>query len=248
MGPFVASCSGKADSLPQWRSDRPNGNGVAIGFQVDCLNRAFLKRDPEDLLLKPQVSSPDVKFGRVAYLGSSDGEILDTHIEDAMRQSIEEVTSLVFPPNEGDGPADETPEYRSAYFKVFIDRAACFIKHPSFSNEDEYRLLVDGVFSDREYLDYRVSRTSLIPYIPVYIPRRHSSAPLAPAGKSTKLREPSFWDRVGESFAPRLDFIDRVVIGPTSDKTLSRAAVSSFFERRGMRVEVVSSTIPYRDW
>ena len=244
----MASCSGKADSLPQWRSYCPNGNGVAIGFQVDCLNRAFVKRDPKDLSFGSHRSL--ARTLNLAELRTSDHRrgILDTHIEDAMRLSIEEVASLVFHPTEGDSPGDETADYRSAYFKVFIDRAASFIKHPSFSNEDEYRLLVDGVFSAREYLEYRVSRTTLIPYIPVYIPKRHSSAPLVPAGKSTKLREPPFWDRVGESFAPRLDFIDRVVIGPTSDKKLSLAAVSSFFKRRGMSVEVVSSTIPYRDW
>jgi hypothetical protein len=39
--PFVASFTQDSDSLSQWRSYCPNGNGVAIGFRVDCLKCAF---------------------------------------------------------------------------------------------------------------------------------------------------------------------------------------------------------------
>jgi hypothetical protein len=45
-----------------------------------------------------------------------------------------------------------------------------------------------------------------------------------------------------------LGFIDRLVIGPTANKSLSLDAVSSFFKKKELHVEVVSSTIPYRDW
>lgn len=46
----------------------------------------------------------------------------------------------------------------------------------------------------------------------------------------------------------RSDFIDRVVIGPSPNKDLSHTAVDLFFRKQKLRVEVVSSAVPYREW
>jgi hypothetical protein len=44
------------------------------------------------------------------------------------------------------------------------------------------------------------------------------------------------------------DFVSRVVIGPSPNADLSRAAVELFFQKHEMKVDVVSSAIPFRDW
>ena len=40
--PFVTSFSADRDSLSQWRSYCPNGNGVCVGFRTDSLVNAFI--------------------------------------------------------------------------------------------------------------------------------------------------------------------------------------------------------------
>jgi len=110
-----------------------------------------------------------------------------------------------------------------------------FKKHPSFSIEREYRLLVDNMLLGCDNFDFRPTRSTLVPYVPVLIPRDHSRY----SGSSMK--------RSLNPLAGRWDFIDRVVIGPTANMDLSVAAVASFFRKQSMAVEVVSSNIPCRD-
>lgn len=58
--PFIASFSAEGDSLPQWRSYCPRGNGVAIGFRVGCLTRA--KRALEDSRFPHGVQFKSVEY------------------------------------------------------------------------------------------------------------------------------------------------------------------------------------------
>jgi hypothetical protein len=215
----VASFSQDSDSLPQWRSYCPNGNGVAIGFRVDCITRAFVK-PKEDSSGSELRSNPSVTYMKVDYVDSIGIEVLDKNI--ALGILLSKLSS-----DKGyDDPAN--------FFEVVIDRIACFKKHPSFSNEREYRLLIE-VFADRRHFEFRATRSTLVPYVSVSIPRRHS--------RFADSTEP-----IISRLAGRWDFIDRVVVGPTPNKNLSLDAVSAFFEKNGMQVEVVPSAIPYRDW
>jgi hypothetical protein len=217
--PFVASFSQDSDSLPQWRSYCPNGNGVAVGFRVDCLKRAFVKLEGE-AHVSELPNQPNVRYMKIDYVDSIGVEVLDKNIAVAL------ATARVY--------ADEGYDRPEIIFKTIIDSIASFKKHPSFSNEREYRLLVE-MFADRRYFKFRATRSTLVPYVPVSIPRRHPRY-----GDST---EP-----IMSRLAGRWDFIDRVVVGPTANKNLSLDAVSAFFEKEEMQVEVVSSEIPFRDW
>jgi hypothetical protein len=217
--PFVASFSQEDDFLPQWRSYCPQGNGVAVGFRVECLKRSFPQKTielasmradevPGGVILVP----PRVSFGRIDYIDGSTIQSLDDDIATAIGESM-------------------PTHIRSHYFKGIVEGRASFKKHPSFLNEREYRLLVSPIVWADYYLDFRTTRSTLVPFIRVSIPRRHSNY----------VDSPKF-------VLARWDFIDRVVVGPTSNKSLSCDAVSSFFRKHGMEVEVVSSSIPYRDW
>jgi hypothetical protein len=221
--PFVASFSREADSLPQWRSYCPNGNGVAIGFRVDCLKRAFVEAADA-----PPTEELNVQYLKIEYRDSSEIESLDDEIS-KWAASAYQIWKHVLEHEkfEASKPGE--------YFKRVIDIRASYVKHPSFSNELEYRLLVDDAFSRRDCVEFRSTRSTLVPYIPVRIPRRHS-------------RYADSTEPIMSPLAGRWDFIDRVVVGPTANSNLSLDAVSSFFRKNKIQVEVVSSTIPYRDW
>ena len=224
--PFVASFSQEGDSLSQWRSYCPNGNGVSIGFRVDCLERAFVERVPDYGL------PPEVTFKAIDYLDASNVRSLDSAIDAAIRESTSESRENL----NVEGHPFFTP---AEYFEIRIEQSAGFKKHPSFSNECEYGLLVNGTLSNQFYFEFRPTRSTLVPYIPIHIPR-------VPPGGGATIESPL------KGMLPPLsghwDFIDRVVIGPTPNKDLSLAAVAAFFDKQKMAVEVVSSAIPYRDW
>jgi hypothetical protein len=222
--PFVASFSREADSLPQWRSYCPNGNGVAIGFRVECLKRAFVeKRQPTGVVVPVEAH---ITFRKVEYLDESTAESFD----DDIRATAKLSRAIVANRPGGVGPTAEI-------FKIFIELEACFKKHLSFSNEREYRLAVDPMPGKPNVVEFRPTRSSLVPYIPVSIPREDSLH-----------TRPEGTEPIYNSLAGRWQFIDRVVIGPTPNKALSIQAVHSFFRKHSMYVEVEPSHVPYRDW
>ncbi len=211
--PFVASFSRLADSLPQWRSYCQNGNGVSIGFKVDCLKRAYLQNVDNSSL------RPTVMFNKVDYnVENLDAEIYI--IVDAAKKIAE--------------MAGNTLSLQNA-IKFIAERFACFNKHPSFSQEKEFRIIVDAVFGQHDLFEFRQSPSSLIPYVVVSIPRHES-------GHSKDPVEIQF-----SPLAGRWQFIDRVVIGPTPNKELSQQAVEAFFRKLKLHVEVATSDVPYRD-
>ena len=66
--PFIVSFSTEKDSLPQWRSYCPNGNGVAIGFRPEVLKNVSFKNPPELKVgghILPLI--PTVHFRKVEY-------------------------------------------------------------------------------------------------------------------------------------------------------------------------------------
>jgi hypothetical protein len=228
--PFVASFSQEDDSLPQWRSYCPQGNGVAVGFSVDCLKRSFLNKRPVDPNKKAMLTVKQrLSFHRVDYSDASNVQSLDDDITKTISESLQSA--------DGDRIPEEDNRYSHApslYFKVIMEGHASFKKHPSFSAEREYRLLVDPIYWEDDYLAFRPTRSTLVPYLRVTIPRMRSDY-VSP-------RKPFAFP------VTRSHFIDRVVIGPTTNKNLSLDAVSSFFRKHNMNVDVASSKVPYRDW
>ena len=192
--PFVASFSQEADSLPQWRSYCSNGNGVAIGFAVDCLKRASVEPKPAAAASQALRIIPKVTFKAIEYLDASRPQSLDSEISTAVERAILMAReNLDVQRHRIEEPAD--------YFGMMIEQLAGFKKHPSFSNEREYRLLLDGTLWNRMYLEFRPTRPTLVPYIPVHLPRE---------SRARSRTEKSFLG----PYSAHWDFIDRVVIGP----------------------------------
>jgi hypothetical protein len=164
--PFVASFSAEPDSLPQWRSYCPNGNGVSIGFRVECLKRAFL-RQANNSSGEP-VPPPFISYNPVEYL---DGANSAATIEMDLAKAVAASAALANKKYVKEGVETTAGDY----LKAFLERRACFVKHPSFSNESEHRLLADGVFNKVQHLNFRPTRSTLVPYVSVSIPPYHSS-------------------------------------------------------------------------
>jgi hypothetical protein len=219
--PFVASFSKNGDSLPQWRSYCPNGNGVAIGFSVDCLRRA-------DLEVAPFLGAPGVSFEAVSYREAED----IAHLDGLIANAIERAMSWHL---EMEGAIDT-----NSLFRMSIEDVACFYKHPSFSNEEEYRLTVAGAWQDPKLLDFRTTRSCLVPYLSVKIPQRQPGCP-----EANERVEVLTARMLGGS---NCDFIEEIIVGPTSNMNLSVQAVGAFIDKLNLQVAVVPSSIPYRDW
>jgi hypothetical protein len=231
--PFVASFSQDGDSLPQWRSYCPNGNGVAVGFKVDCLKCSFIQGAGERVTRQ---KIPWVRFLKVDYLDTQTSQSVDREIT----QTLEMAETLLPFKNMTSG----------GIFRFLMQLMTCAKKHISFSNEREFRLILDGVNGNNDWLDFRPTRSSLVPYVALGIPRKHSGAPKTTTdGETTILTLSEQMDsQILRKLGGRWDFIDRVVIGPSPNKDLSLAAVDLFFQKQNMNVEVVPSTIPYREW
>jgi hypothetical protein len=127
---------------------------------------------------------------------------------------------------------------------LIIQRTAFFKKHGAFSNEDEYRLLVESTYSECRFVSFRATSSTLVPYVVVSIPQKHSARLEMPV-----VLKPSFHDPLQPFLtrSVRSDFIDSVIIGPSTDMTLTLKAVDCFFRKLNMRVEVKPSDAPYRD-
>jgi hypothetical protein len=233
--PYVASFSELGDSLPQWRSYCPQGNGVAIGFDTDCPLRsqvkdAALEQDPPH----PEKSRfeffrPKIRFAKIDYIDKTAKELLDQDISAAIQEANAEA-AITATMNPDQGERDGEPGARARLFESAIRRRAGFIKNPSFSNESEYRLLVESSDWNRRLLEFRATRSTLVPYLPVAVPRFHS--------------KPKPWPQQATDAA----FIGRVVIGPTPDPEISRQAILVFLYKEGLNyVDVKPSEVPYRD-
>jgi hypothetical protein len=227
--PFIASFSAEGDSLPQWRSYCPRGNGVAIGFRVGCLTRA--KRTLDDAK-----NTSDVQFKSVEYLADDAPEpFLDECIANIMREADEmfAFAQSVF--------GTENLLTREVLFAITAKSEACRRKHVSFSAEREYRLIVGPQKPLLQDLDFRPVRSTLVPYVELSIP---NMSPLKMDDIETELNGEF---GIGGGYK-KLDFVAKVVVGPTSNMDLSVEAIEAFFRKRDLDVHVVPSSSPFRDW
>jgi hypothetical protein len=122
-------------------------------------------------------------------------------------------------------------------FKRELELLACFKKDHSFNNEGEFRLVVSDVLGYPSALEFRPVRSTLVPYVVIGIPREGSQ----------------FKDQPDDSrnifgHGERRHFVDRIVVGPTTNMGLSCQSVNHCCAKYGLNIEVVPSKIPFRDW
>lgn len=130
---------------------------------------------------------------------------------------------------------------REDCFAMFAELEACRRKHESFIAEHEYRLIVGSQNSLLKDLEFRSVRSTLVPYVELSIP---DMSTLKMDDEEAELNGEF---GIGGGYT-KLDFVARVVVGPTTNMDLSIEAVKAFFRKRGLDVHVVPSSSPFRDW
>ncbi|HZI57439.1 MAG TPA: DUF2971 domain-containing protein [Verrucomicrobiae bacterium] len=215
--PFVASFSQDRDSLTHWRSYCPQGNGVCIGFRSASLRSAYLEKAEPQMCL--------AGFCAVNYLRPDDLKSLDLMISEAIADSERLVAAM----EPGQGTIASVAN-RVGSMRAQFEFRSGMIKHESFKDEREYRLIV-SLFDHGDLVSHRPSRTTLVPYLKM---RLTDPAQV----KSASLRVRSAMDR----------FIESVTIGPTPHPGLSADAVLGLLRSKGFGARVEASSVPFRDW
>ena len=171
---------------------------------------------------EPGMVVPASGFGQVGYLNASDDGQVDKLIRRALLSARFQLSNLSPPRNS----EDRLPEF----FRWAVEAIACSSKHSSFQSEGEYRLLLGNIRYRENNLRFRAVRSTLVPYVAMRIPSR---------SQITGIQElkGNAWDGIAS-----------VVIGPTANMDLTERSISSFFRMRGIKVEILRSQIPYRDW
>lgn len=209
---FVTSFGSNNDSLMHWRSYCPQHSGVAIGFKKESLRNALINEKR-----MPGMLSETIAFARVSYLKRDDWKAINRIILLAVHYATKKANETSTIPD----------SYQlSDYFSMYIDRFAVGSKLHAFEVESEYRLALFGLFGRENNLRFRTVRSTLIPYVEVFIPKTSSSSP------------EHVWDAV-----------DSVTIGPTANMELTARSVRAFLDIRGAHeVKLMTSKVPYRDW
>lgn len=238
--PFVASFSHERDSLSQWRSYCPNGNGVSMGFSTDSLRRGFIGNPSQEEKISSQdlntpIPDAEIVFDAVRYLQQDDARSIDSIIEQVIkktRQLVGDDNSQGYSWIDDDGNEHRHIAEESDLMWFALDREASRTKHDSFAAEREYRLLVTIFFNLRQ-INYRSSKSTLVPFIPVQLPD--------PVGLDLLRHTP-----ISRNSKPL--FIESVTIGPTPHPSLSKGALEGLFSGRNIDVAICNSEIPFRDW
>ena len=228
--PFAACFSRESDSLYQWRAYCPSGLGVSIGFRTVALRHAKLDTTCQAPTRQETPNAvADVHFSHVHYLPNNNAD----HIDAALRRYWIEASMSV---REG-VTAHEHSQLASANFVDALERTAALYKNAAFELEREFRLLVPSIHVDNSVIRARQTRSSLAPYVALDVPSVSGTA----IRRTMAMREDT-------SNLTRWDAIERVVVGPTIDKHLTKRAVQMYLSSRGVQARVDVSQVPFRDW
>ncbi len=190
---FVASLSAHHDQLSQWRAYTPKG-GYSVGFDGRALARSARRFR---FSLRPCIYDPREQEGLFRALL---GRLKDSYERD------------------GYGLLEARPAFAVDAFSRSL-RLLQLVKHPSFAEEAEWRLVSRPLPSAGPHIRWRARGPIPVPYLEI---------PLA------KSREP----------LP----LTRIVVGPMPNQELSALLLhDAVFTLGGLRsVEITTSETPYR--
>ncbi len=223
--PFVASFSALPDSLPQWRSYCPNGNGVSMGFRVSALRHSSVTHE----LILGRFAAPKAKLHHVTYVGEGDDFTIDLILKKCL-DNLEE-----WKQSQDALPIEERTSIKDEEFLQYeVAEKVYLVKHRSFESECEYRLIAPKVFFTKtDIVEFRSSRSTIIPYMPIKMPP-WSRSTLVPVTEA-------------ETNGFKNYFLKEVIVGPTPVPELTIGALKLLFSRMGTNVDVRPSDVTYRD-
>ncbi|AWN73451.1 DUF2971 domain-containing protein [Legionella anisa] len=198
-GIYIVCFSAKGNLLSQWRAYSKESKGISIGFSASRIIK--------------QVTEKQFLIGKCIYNRDDQKEIIKKVIDSLVSNA--EIKGI-------DTKKHPTQSYHSA-FEELLDvmlQIAALIKHPAFSEEDEWRV-VSKVYNTYliEELKYREGSSFLIPYL--------------------EFQLPSSRDRAIE--------IEMVILGPSKNENRSMRSVSNFLalKKSNPRNGILNGRIPY---
>ncbi len=143
---FVFSCSQERDDLSQWRGYANEGQGFTIGFDGARLHSLATPKDAA------------FGFAKVDYEGRDQTLALKRSIDELATQIEKDVAKGI--------NIDDLIDISSDTFDDICLNRGAFIKHSSFKNEKEWRIIA---YEDdpKSGIKIRVSGDKLIPYLEI---------------------------------------------------------------------------------
>lgn len=120
------------------------------------------------------------------------------------------------------GPYDrrKVPNPRGGNLVAYLNRYAPILKHESFKEEREWRIISRPLMCGLERFEYRAGTSMLIPYFRIA---------LAPEKEPLQIEE--------------------IIVGPTPHSAQSRRSVQGLLSRLDLEAtRVLNSTAPFRNW
>jgi hypothetical protein len=206
----VCSFSEDRDSLSQWRAYGGPTSGFAIGFNPPHLAE-MVKR--EEFYLAPCLYDPAEQSAVIEALVN---RVFDENVDRLHNGDV-----LVSGDPEKDWPnISRLISPRGGNLTAYLHRFAPILKHRSFAEEKEWRIISRPLMNTRGGFSFRCGSSMLIPYYRV--PISHPDRPLK---------------------------LDEVVIGPTPHMEQASRAVRNFLVSQELEeVAVNTSAVPYRNW
>jgi len=197
---FVSSFSEEPDSLPQWRAYGRGGTGYAIGF-----SERFLREVSE---------RNHWLLDRCVYDSTLQNHIVGKIIDNVLAKTLSQVL------------ADISFRHPGASLSANLSETALFLKHESFVEEREWRIVSQPISSTHERVCFREGKSVLIPFY-----------------KLSLLNSQNFCQ------------VSHIVIGPTPNEKLAYRSVRTFLLKEKLssfeidkEVPISISQVPYRDW
>jgi hypothetical protein len=195
MNVCVCSFSEDRDSLSQWRAYSGSTSGLAIGFSGKMLVEV--------------ASDKSFYLARCIYNTSEQRALIRALVEEVLEENIEGI------------PWDDQDHIpRGGNLGAYLNRYAPILKHPSFKEEREWRIISRPLSCKSKGFEFRPGNSMLIPYY---------NLPLASENVLFDLAE--------------------VVVGPTPHPEQANCSASSFLVSQNLRdIPVNNSEVPYRNW
>jgi hypothetical protein len=196
---YVSSFSRNEDQLSQWRAYCPAAGGFAVGFNAIALIGVRNKGQNRFL-------------ARCVYDSTKQKQIVDKAINTVL-EFADQIHKI-------EGHQDRVLREAYKLFGRVVPLLAPALKDPSFSEENEWRLVSFPESFGDVTIGFRPGRSTLVPY---------------------------YEHRLSQDNLPMP--IDELIVGPTPHVELARHAAQELLSANGLdSVTVSSSSIPYRTW
>lgn len=202
---YVACFTANGNLLSQWRSYCPTAKGVSLGFNAEKLCATATRQSWQ--------------VGKCIYDPEKQRDIVN--------RILNEIERLAKKRGENTDPSKRNPanSFHDIFEKIETDllRVAALLKHPSFHEEQEWRIVSPAITNFVEApIEYREGSSMLVPFMEFRLPEA----------------------------ADRRLAIEHVILGPTPNSEISMESLSNYLSKNGAspRSGLASCGIPYRPW